>query len=94
LTEAWRELVAWTPAPRPGSSAVHSHHERSGSPTSKADNASAFASISTSQSKAYLTWARLFLLYPSFYLRVGSAKATAPRSAAMTMMDVLILLLK
>jgi hypothetical protein len=93
LIEAWREFYAWTPDPRPGRVAVQSQKARSGSATSRAANASALASISTSQSKAYLVWAS-FLLSPSLYLRVGSAKATAPRRAAMTMMDVLILILK
>jgi hypothetical protein len=67
--------------------AAQSQKARSGSSTSRASKASALASIS---SQAYSTWASL-LLYPSFYLRVGSAKATAPSKAAITRMDVLIL---
>jgi hypothetical protein len=91
LTEAWREFEAWTPAPSPGRVAVHWQKERSGSETSKLSNAAASALIGLPQASiSYWTWAS-FLLYPSFYLRVGSAKATAPSKAAITMMDVLIL---
>jgi hypothetical protein len=52
LTDAWREFEAWTPEPRPGSSAVQSHHARSGSATSRPSNAAALASMSTPQSNA------------------------------------------
>jgi len=50
----------------------------------------AAASASAPQSSACWTWAS-FLLYPSFYLRVGSAKATAPSKASKTMAWVLML---
>ena len=78
------------PAPSPGSDTVaQSQKARSGSETSMAASAGA----SASRSPASPNWARLFFLAcPSFYLRVGSAKATAPSNAAITIRDVLILI--
>ena len=67
---------------------MHVQKARSGSATDKPSNAGASASIAH---KSWLTWASVFLVYPSFYLRVGSAKATAPSNAAITISEVLIL---
>lgn len=91
MTDAYRELVAWTPAPRPGSAFWQSHQSRFGSATKKSAIGSAVAVISGQT--AWATWAS-FLLYPSFYLRVGSAFANtmAPRKAAKTMDEVLIII--
>jgi hypothetical protein len=71
----------------PPISLSHGHHVKSGSPTWKSANASALASMSSHSS--CWTWASLFLLSPSFYLRVASANTTVPSKAANTMSFIL-----